>query len=255
MAGPASLVTLASGRLTPLSRAALVLGLGLFLAVILLVRPVHTPAGRLVPTRAAVIALDRASPWVDRAMLQDGAGLFMSPTSEVVRGSDAAQPDASPFPPFGPELRHDPAQPLSLDALGPANDRRWSTLEEAFPAIEGSPYQTLGQKPHRPDTRSLPSRVVQIIAYSDINEKVFRKDLRSGDDLVRNHKALFGNGISSLSPIELRLGIDGMGLQSKPYLLRSSGDVAWDQSVMDWAQRLPWGVWLRPGSYRVVIGP
>lgn len=254
MAGPASLITLASGRLTPLSRLALGLGLGLFLAVILLVRPVHVPAPRLAPERAGVLALEAGSAWVDRAMLEDGAGLFMPATFEGARGSDATQPDAAPFPSFGPELRHDPAKPLAVDSLD-GSMGKWATLEETFAPMDRSPYLTLGQKPRRPSTQSLPSRYLQISAFSDINEQVFKHDIRSDEEWLRNHKSLTDNKIKVFSAVELRLGIDQMGLQSKPYLLRSSGDVLWDQALLDLAQKLPWTTWLKPGSYRVVIGP
>lgn len=254
MARPSSLVTLASGRLTPLSRLALALGLGLFVAVILLVRPVHEPGVRLVPERATILTLEHSSPWVDRAMLEEGAGLFMPVSLEGSRGSDASQPDASPFPAFGPELRHDPAQPLALETSEGVKGK-WMTLEEAFPSAEGFPYLTLGQKPRRPDARVLTARTLQLSAYSDINENVFNRDFLSNDEYIKGHKLLFDKGIRLFGSIELRLGVDAMGLQSKPYLLRSSGSVEWDQALVEWAQALPWAIWLKPGSYRVVIGP
>lgn len=249
MANPASLIALASGRLTLLSRSALAIGLGLFLAILLLVRPVHTPSPRLIPSGPTVLALDPRSPWVERATLQEGAGLFMPAVSDDVRSVDAAQPDALPFHAFGPEFRHDPTKPLSLPVASPS--ARWPSLDEAFPLLEGRPYASIGQRP----PGSLPkSRILQICVFSDINETVTKREIRSSDSNTSITKLLQSKDLKTISPLELRLGIDGMGLQSEPYLLRTSGDNDWDREVLSWARGWPWATWLRPGSYRVVIG-
>ena len=250
MASPASLFALASGRLTPLSRAALVLGLGLFGATILLVRPVHLAAPRLGLERPSVLALGHDSPWVERAQLQEGSALFMPGNGEDIRSGDAAQPDASPFPPFGPELRHDPAKPLAL----PSSDAtpRWAGLDEAFPMREDKPYQTLGEKPSRAAPRA---RLLSIQVISDNNESVLRKDFAAGDPLIKSHKLLNDRDLKITTAVEFRLGLDGMGLESRPYLLRSSGHADWDQAAGEWLGGLPWSAWLKPGSYRVVVGP
>lgn len=254
MAGPASLIALASGRLTRLSRLALILGLGLLLAAILLIQPVHKAAPRLVPSRPAVVALDKGSPWSDRALLEEGASLFMPLGQGEARPIDVAQPDASPFNTFGPEFRHDPTKPLALPS-DIESQGRWTTLEQAFPFAEDNPFLTLGQKPRAPDARPPKSRVLQIVSFSDINEYVFKRDIFSSDALIKEHKILTINTLHIKSPVEMRLGVDAYGLQSKPYLLKSSGDVQWDQAVVEWAGELPWVSWLKPGSYRVVIGP
>lgn len=250
MASPASLFALASGRLTPLSRSALAAGVALFLATILLVRPVHEAAPRLSASPASVLVLASGSPLQDRAALLEGSNLFMPLSLDENRGVDVAQPDASPFTAFGPELRHDPAKPLAL----PTSDStiRWTNLDEAFPLREDRPYQTLGHKIARPAPGA---RILRIDVFSDINENVFSKDVRAGDPQIINHKAFYTSGLSVSNPAEFRLGIDSMGLQSKPYMLTSSGDVAQDQFLTDWVRGLPWVLWLKPGSYRVVVGP
>lgn len=250
MASPASLFALASGRLTPLSRIALAAGAALFLATILLVRPVHEAAPRLAASPASVLLLAPGSPLQDRAALLEGSNLFMPLNLDENQGVDVAQPDASPFTAFGPELRHDPAKPLALPTS--ESTIRWTGLDEAFPLRDDRPYETLGQKA----ARSAPNpRVLRIDVFSDINENIFSKDIRSVDLQAYNNKSLKINALGVFTPIEFRLGIDSMGLQSKPYLLRSSGDAAQDQLLTDWVRRLPWGLWLKPGSYRVVIGP
>lgn len=252
MPRPSSLIALASGRLTPLNRVALTLGLGLFLATILLVRPVHHPAPRLVLQPSSVLALDRNSPLLDKAFLQEGAALFMSAAQPDARGIDAAQPDASPFQAFGPEFRQEPNKSLVLSSDNTEAQARWPELDAYFPLTEDRPLATIGQK----TSRILPkARVLQVQVFSESNEFSFTRDFPFSDPLVKNHKALLNSRLSVISVSEFRLGIDNFGLESAPYLLRSSGDKEIDRITGEWVGGLPWLLWLKPGSYRVVIGP
>lgn len=250
MAAPADLLALASGRLPPLTRLALGLGLGLSLALVLLFRPVHQSAPPLRLSAPSVLALPAGSPWVEQASLQEGSALFMSLRPRVATSIDAAQPDAAPFPAFGPELRSQPGQPLAIPAS--QEPGIGLNIETAFPIHEDRPFATIGQKPERakPKARTLHLRV-----YSDLNEIVYVKDFRADDPLIKNHKSLSDSILHDISIAEFHLGVDAMGLQAPPYLVRSSGSAEWDQRVVEWARVLPWGQWLRPGSYRVVIGP
>lgn len=250
MVARSSLITLASGRLTPLSRLALVLGLGLFAALVLLVQPVHRATPALVAVRASVRAVEPGSAWAERAELEEGSSMFMPTPREVVPLTDAAQPDAAPFSAFGPEYRHDPSKPLAISSS--ALPIRWKSLEQAFPISEDRPFATLGQKSPRPAPEARP---LQVQVFSDLNENVIARDFSTFFREDKGLKSLFSNSLGIKSPVEMRLGIDAMGLQSKPYLIRSSGDNEWDQAVCGWARTLPWTSWLKPGSYRVVVGP
>lgn len=250
MVAPRSLITLASGRLTRLNRVALALGLGLFGATILLVRPVHEPAPAMVQTRATLLSLDKGSPLLDRATLLDASSLFMAPSQPDMRGVDSAQPDAAPFQSFGPELSPDPSR--SLGTLPEGGMARWPELAELFPLAGDVPYATIGQKPARvlPKARSLSIEVI-----SEKNEVVLRRSFASSDSLIKNHKDLLNSGLKATFPMEISVGVDAFGVQASPFLLRSSGEGERDRRALEWARTLPWAVWLRPGSYRVVVGP
>lgn len=250
MARRFTLLTLASGRLTPLSQTALVFSLALFAAMIFLVRPVHEAAPRMTLVSPSALVLGSKSPWVERAMLQESSSLYMPAVQSDGRSGDVAQPDASPFSAFAPEIQHDPAKPLSIPTE--QSSARWLTIDEAFPLADQEPFLTLGQKVPPP---SLGSRKVQIQVFSDLYENVFKKDFVTADSDAFNTKSLSVNSLSKIRPLEMRLGIDAYGVQAKPYLLRSSGDAAWDRLVLEWSAKLPWVTWLKPGSYRVVVGP
>jgi hypothetical protein len=245
-----TLLTLASGRLTPLSQTALVFSLTLFAAMIFLVRPVHEAAPRLKLVCPSAMVLGSQSPWVERALLQESSSLYMPSVQVDGRSGDVAQPDASPFSAFAPELQHDPAKALSIPSE--QSSARWLTIDEAFPLVDQEPFLTLGQKAH---ALTLRTRQVQIQVFSDLYENVFKKDFVASDPEPLNAKSLTVSNLKGLKPLEMRLGIDTYGVQAKPFLLRSSGDAAWDRSVLEWAAKLPWVTWLKPGSYRVVVGP
>lgn len=251
MARPAALFALASGRLPPLTRIALLAGLGALLALVVLFEPVHPGAPRAVAGPAFAQVLDPRAAWAERAALQEGGAWLLSSPAENTRPADVAQPDASPFGAYGPELAQDPAKPLALPGSNAATP--WKNLDAAFPWQADNPYLTLGQK------GALDAKVsaykVKIVVYSDNNEVVFSRDFRPEDESFKSSKALSINDLSLIMPVELRLGLDNFGVQSNPYLLRTSGDSFRDQAVLDWARQLPWARWLRPGSYRVVIGP
>lgn len=250
MLNSTSLFHLASGRLTPLSRIALFLVFGLLIALVLLVEPVHQAAQPLVPVRASILALESGSAWVERAELEEGSSMFMPMRQESVVLTDTAQPDAAPFSAFGPEYRHDPAKPLALSSeVVPV---QWKGLDQAFPVFEDRVFATLGEKPVRPAPGA---RKLHILVYSDINETVIEREFSGASQEDSKLKLLIDSGLNVNSPIELRLGIDAMGLHSRPYLVRSSGDDDWDRAVSSWARTLPWATWLKPGSYRVVVGP
>lgn len=250
MARRFTLLTLASGRLTPLSQTALVFSLTLFAAMIFLVRPVHEAAPRLKFVAPSALVLGVKSPWVEQALLQESSSLYMPAVQADGRSGDVAQPDASPFSAFAPEFQHDPAKPLSISPG--QSSTRWMTLDEAFPLADQDPFLTLGQK-----TRSvaLPTRRVQIQVFSDLYENILKKDFSSSDPEILRFKPLTDSNLKNIKPLEMRLGIDTYGVQAKPFLLRSSGDADWDRSVLEWAAKLPWVTWLKPGSYRVVVGP
>lgn len=250
MVAGSSLITLASGRLTPASRLALVLGLGLFVALLILVQPVHRAHPSLVPVSASVRALEPGSAWVEQAELEEGSSLFMPSRRGDSVQTDAAQPDAAPFSFFGPEYRHDPAKPLALGTS--VTPTRWNSLDQLFPISEEAPFVTLGVKAARPAPKA---RVLQAQVFSDINELVVQRDLVGAFEPNSKLKALISNGLNLKSSVELRLGLDAMGIQSQPYLIRSSGDNEWDRAVSAWARGVPWATWLKPGSYRVVVGP
>jgi hypothetical protein len=250
MARRFTLLTLASGRLTPLSQTALVFSLALFAAMIFLVRPVHEPAPRLKLVSPSALVLGSKSPWVERAMLQESSSLYMPAVQADGRSGDVAQPDASPFSAYAPEIQHDPAKPLSITSE--QSSARWLTIDEAFPLADQEPFLTLGQKSPPPN---LSSRKVQIQVFSDLYENVFRKDFVGNDAETFSTKSLPISSLKNIKPLEMRLGIDTYGVQAKPFLLRSSGDAAWDRAVLEWAAKLPWLTWLKPGSYRVVVGP
>lgn len=244
------LLTLASGRVPASARLAAAAGLlALFLAWFVF-EPGHQAQPRILPAPPHTLALPSNSPWVDRAQLADPASLYLQGPPGSAPMPILAQPEATPFLAYGPDLRSQPGQPLSLtskSAPSPNPDPLSVLLES-----DSQPLLTLGQKSPGP----LPSpRDPLCEVVSDQGEILRAIPIKDMPLREKIHKMLSNNILSVKSPVELRLGIDTYGLQSPPFLTLSSGHDPLDQAFILWASNQPWAQGLPPGSYRLRLGP
>ena len=247
---PGRLLALASGRVPALARTAVLGGLLLLLLAWVVLDPGHQPQPRLAPAPPTVVALRADSPWVDRAELADPASLYL----ESPRGSDTlpilAQPEATPFLAFGPDLRSQPDQPLGLASPRSKPDALQAPGFLLLP--EDQPLLTLGQKPQR----ALPlTRPPLCEVLSDGGELLRQIPILESDTRKVILKLFSDNILTINGPVEFRLGIDNYGLQSPPFLTRSSGLPNLDQATLQWASAQPWFRTLPPGSYLLRFGP
>lgn len=246
----ASLLTLASGRIPLPARLLGGSGLALLAAAWILLDPGHTPRPRLQPVSPAALLLDWQSPWVERAELADPASLFLRSPTDLADLPVTAQPEATPFLAFGPDLRAQPGQPLATRTLAPSPSTQ--TPIDLLLQPESLPFRTLGQKPAL--APPLPRRALAEVV-SDSGETMFSQEITEGSVEKKIHKAFSDNILSIRNCPEFRLAIDAFGQQAKPFLLLSSGDSALDQASLEWAAGQDWRRHLPPGSYRLRVGP
>jgi len=244
------LLTLASGRVPAPARLAAATGLLSLLLAWVAFDPGHQANPRILPAPPHALALPPDSPWVDRAQLADPASLFLQGPPGSSPMPILAQPEATPFLAYGPDLRSQPGQPLSLG--NPLS--RPSTLDPVAVLLEpeSQPLVTLGQK----SPGALPSpRDPLCEVLSDQGEIVRSIPIKEASVRSKIHKMLSNNVLSVKNPVELRLGIDNFGLQAPPFLTLSSGHDPLDQTFVLWASNQPWAQGLPPGSYRLRLGP
>lgn len=244
------LLTLASGRVPLVPRLLAWSTLSLLLGAWVVLDPGHQASPRLLPASPDTLLLPPRSPWVERAELADPASLFLRSPSPLAEVPVTAQPEATPFLAYGPDLRTQPGQPLStLPAASPLSaPQPLSILLKPEPY----PFRTLGQvsKPSPPPPRPPTSEV-----FSDSGELMMSVAITGTTQAKEIHKALSKNGINYSYATEFRFGIDAFGLQARPFLTRSSSDAAFDQAALEWVIVQPWASQLPPGSYRLRVGP
>lgn len=215
-----------------------------------LLAPGHRPQPRLAPSSPPLLALAPRSPWVDRAELADPALIFLQGPRDSSPLPPLTQPEDTPFLNFGPDLRSQPGQPLSLppSQVGLGKTSALGLLLEPEP----QPFLTLGQRA----ARTLPSARKPVCEiFSLEGELVLQVEVSQIPKESKIHKLLSANILSIKSPTVLKLGIDSYGQQASPFISRSSGDSELDQAVLEWASRERWIGRLGPGSYRLELGP
>ena len=246
----ARLLTLANGRVPRATRLLAWAGLALLTAAWVLLDPGHvgSPAAQASPP--TTVLLPPRSAWVDRAELADPAGLFLRPPLQLDAPLVTAQPEATPFLAYGPDLRTQPGQPLAtLPIPAPATKPDALTL---LLQPEKNPLRTLGLglNPQPPEARR-----GSVEVFSDSGELVISEELSQGDFANIIHKTFSVNNLKTISPSEFRLGIDAFGQQSPPFLTSPSRLPELDQAALQWVGSQPWAKRLPPGSYRIRIGP
>jgi len=246
----ARLLTLASGRVLLGPRLLVWTCLILLLGAWAVLDPGHRAAPRLIPAPPETLLLPPRSPWVERAELADPANLFLRAPSRLADVPVTAQPEATPFLAYGPDLRTQPGQPLGALPTTPKASSQTPTALLLKP--DSYPLRTLGQVAHAtPPTPRRPTCEV----ISDSGEVVFRLEITDDSPAGSIHKILSISSLTSNKPAEFRMGIDAFGLQAKPFLTVSSGDPSLDQAALGWAVSQPWARRLPPGSYRLRVGP
>lgn len=246
----ARLLTLASGRIPLPARLLAWAGAALLAGAWILLDPGHTSQPRLQPQPPRVLMLDARSPWVDRAELTDPASLFLRPPADLGEVPVTAQPEATPFLAFGPDLRAQPGQPLvpRPTPSAPSSESPIGLLLNS----EALPLRTLGRAPaSSPPTQRKP--LVEVI--SDSGETLFTLEVGQDSQGKILFKSLENNVLKINFCPEFRLGIDAFGQQARPFMTLSSGDAALDQAALAWVSEQDWRRHLPPGSYRLRLGP
>lgn len=215
-------------------------------ALLALARPRVAPVAPAVPDPApAIRVLEEGSPWQDRARLADPAFLVTPPVRLANRGPETSAPEATPFPPFPPDLRSSREGSLQLPLLSSAASSLPAPAD--LPPL-AQPLETLGERVPR---ALPPARPPMLRASASLGGLVIERPIE-GDEI---YKYINNNGLSKSTLPALGLAIDAFGIQGSPILLAGTGDAEADRALLAWAGRQPWAAWLPPGAYRVEIGP
>ena len=134
----------------------------------------------------------------------------------------------------------DPASPLVASAVPLAQAEPFTTFGRANLTQSGLPPRHGSFEVFELNRGSKPS-ISGILPPLDI------KKLKSADKNKEN--------TPPLAFFEAIIGLDSLGLQGAPTLVRSTGDKAVDRGILTWAAGVPWAKHLPSGSYRLTVVP
>ena len=247
---------LAGGRLPPLTRTALVAGLVVFLATLVLVRPTDGGLPAVEPLRTGVRWVAKADGTTEAAVLLDPSVAYMpsrlisAPETTMVGPKPSEE---TPFARLDRRLLNDPLKgdEPPLRVAEPASP----SLASAAPLAQAEPFTTFGRA--NLTRSSLPPRhgSFEVFALSvgdkpSISGILPPLEVKKGVYTDKNQE---NNPLVSV--FEATIGVDSLGLQGLPALVRSSGDKSVDRGIMTWAAGVPWAKHLPPGSYRLKVVP
>jgi hypothetical protein len=247
--------SLTGGQVPPVTRTAMIVTGVAFFSALIIFKP---QAGGLPPAPALTVAaelLPPDSPLAESQGLMDTSTIYLPSAKSVPlqAAKETIQPEDAPLPGFEPILRFSPGKPVDLPLeveKSTAVDPRLATplsLTEPFKSF-GSANLAQGSIVPRGvyfEIYSL-SGAKKYVLNGNIDEKMYKKHF-SG---IKNDK-----NAPLWSSLELRIGIDTMGQQAAPMVVKSSGFSAVDLAVRNWAGEVEWARRLPPGAYRLIVGP
>ena len=245
----------AGGRLPPATRFAVLCGFGIFVVGLLVFKPVSGGVPVAKPLTAATVLLPPGNALAETQTLLDPsaaylpAGASKSPLAVV----EDVQVEDSPLPGFDPILRFAPGKQvdLTLESEKPVA----VSPQAAIPLSHWEPFSTLGSANLTQGAIPPRSLYYEVSDVSGAKKAILKGKI--GNIIIKNDVNGAKNEKSPplLSPLELIIGVDSMGVQAPAVVIRSSGNAGVDAAVVSWSVQVPWAKRLPPGSYRLTVGP
>jgi hypothetical protein len=248
---------LTGGRIPPLTRTALLCGLGLFLLTLLVFKP---GAGGNDPAQPLMNGVRLVAPGDARTesvvLLDTSAVYFPSkPASGGAGRSEVGQPEDAPFAKSAPVLQFDPSRPLGKEST--LQVPRWDSPSpsKAISLAEAAPFTTFGAQSY--SGQGLTSRAAFFEIYQlggginpIISGKITHFNGKNGlkDDLISKNAPF-------KSVFEVILSVDSFGKVPLGSEMRLSGSKDLDEAIRRWASGTDWAGQLPPGAYRLIVGP
>lgn len=248
---------LTGGRIPPLTRTALLCGLGLFLLTLLLFKPGAGGKDPAQPLTNGVRLVAPGDARTESVVLLDTSAVYF-PSRSAVGGagrSEVGQPEDAPFAKSAPVLQFDPSRPLGKESTLQVPRRPPLAPTKAVPLAEAAPFTTFGT--HSFSGKGLTARTaffevyhvsggIKPVIIGNINHFNDKKGIK--DEIISN-KAPF------TSVYEVILSVDSFGKAPLGSEVRLSGSKALDEAIRRWASGTDWAGQLPPGAYRLIVGP
>ncbi len=248
---------LTGGRIPPLTRTALLCGLGLFLLTLLIFKPGAGGNEPAWPLSDGVRLVAPGDARTESVVLLDTSAVYFPGKSTVGGGARAevGQPEDAPFPRVASVLQFDPAKPLGRDSTLQVPRQSAPLPAKAVPLSEAEPFSGFGFQGFKGEGVAPRMAFFQVypiggsknpILNGKIDHLSFKNEL-NGDknDLNAPFNSVF----------EVILSVDSLGKAPLGGKVRLSGSKSLDEAIQRWAQNVDWSKQLSPGVYRLIVGP
>jgi hypothetical protein len=248
---------LTGGRIPPLTRTALLCGLGIFLLALIVFKP---GAGGNAPAQQLVNGVRLVPPGdarTESVVLLDTSAVYFPGKSSIggVGHSEVGQPEDAPFAKTAPVLQFDPARPLGKDSTLQVPRQSAPAATKAIPLGASEPFTTFGSRGFKGqgivpraaffEVYSMDGAIKPLI-FGNISHFGYKKGFNGEfNDNINPFKSLF----------EVIISVDSFGKAPFGSLVRPSGSPELDEAILGWAKGVDWARQLPPGVYRLIVGP
>ena len=248
---------LTGGRIPPLTRTALLCGLGLFLLTLLVFKP---GAGGIAPAQPLANGVRLVAPGdarTESVVLLDTSAVYFPAKSALggVGRSEVGQPEDAPFARFAPTLQYDPSRTQVQESALRVPRREMPPPAKAVPLAEAAPFTSFGTKGYAGSGLSPRAAFFEVYPLSGGNKclmsgKVTHFNNKNGVKIELNSK-----NAPFESNFEVILSVDSFGKAPLGSEVRHSGSKELDEAIRLWASGIDWAGQLPPGAYRLIVGP
>lgn len=248
---------LTGGRIPPLTRTALLSGLGLFLLTLLIFKPGSGGNDPAQPVANGVRLVAPGDARTESVVLLDTSAVYFPPKRVLggVGRVEVGQPEDAPFAKSYPVLQFDPSKPLGKESTLQVPRRETPPPAKAIPLAAAAPFTTFGTRSFTGE--GLPARAAFFEVYQVsgghkpvISGKIAHFNNKNGDkdDLIIKNAPF-------TSIYEVILSVDSFGKAPLGSEVRLSGTRPLDEAIRRWASGVDWAGQLPPGIYRLIVGP
>lgn len=248
---------LTGGRIPPLTRTALLSGLGLFLLTLLIFRPGAGGNDPAPPLANGVRLVPPGDARTESVILLDSSVVYFPSRSALAAAgrSEVGQPEDAPFAKSAPVLQFDPSRPIGKESMLQVPRRVAPFPAKAVPLAESGPFATFGSKGYAGKGLSPRAAFFEIYPLSGSNNPIISGKITHFNDKNGIKDEIISNKAPFKSYFEIILSVDSFGKAPLGSEVRLSGSKSLDEAIRRWAAGTDWAGWLPPGVYRLIVGP
>lgn len=248
---------LTGGRLPPLTRTALLSGLGVFLLALVVFKPGAGGDAPAQPLVNGVRLVPPGDPRTESVVLLDTSAVYFpgKPALGGVGHAEVGQPEDAPFAKTEPILQFDPAKPLGKESTLQVPRQVVPVAAKAVPLGVGTPFATFGSKGFKGAGLAPRAAFFEVYSTEGVEKRILFGNIAHFNKNNDKNGVLDVKNNPFVGVFEVILSVDSFGKAPLGGTIRLSGTPLLDEAILRWAGGVDWSKQLPPGAYRLVVGP